>query len=130
AGERPAPRRHTGRPDVELPDEPRSALVDDCTLDTPVPPERSLSDPLQEQVEPDRQRPDDPLPEAIVGHIAEPDLLARGDREPRHRGAVQENIAVRRLALTRDHLGERALTVPVDAGDAEDLAFLQVERHA
>ena len=130
ARERAGPRGDAGRPHVELAHELARALVHDAALDPSVLPERALADPLQEQVQPDRQRADDPLAEPVVRDVAEPELLAGRDGKARHRAAVEQDLAVRRAALARDHLGQRALAVAVDARHAEDLALLQLERDA
>ena len=45
-----------GRLDVELLHELAGALVDDAALDPAAPPERRLADPLEEEVDPDRER--------------------------------------------------------------------------
>src|SRR5207244_5328642 len=104
-------------------------LVDGTALDAPVAPERPLADALQEQVQSDRQRGDDPLAQPIVGHVAQPELLTRRHREARHRAAVEDDLAVRGAPLAGYHLRQRALPVSIDARDAEALALLQAGRH-
>ena len=92
-------------------------------------PERTLADALQEEVQPDGQRADDALAEPVVGHVAKAELLPRGRPDMRVTGAaVEEHVAVRGVPLARDHLGERALAVSVDARRPEDLALPELER--
>src|ERR1700694_715792 len=129
-GERPCPGRDARRAHVELVDELGGLLVDDRALDAAVPPERPLADPLQEQVQPDGEGSDDPFSQPVIGHVAEPQLLARQDGQTRDRRPVELDIAYDGGPLPRDHLGERALAVSVDTGDAEDLALPQLERDA
>ncbi len=96
--------------------------------DLAAPPVGRLSDPLEHEVDRDRQPGDDPLAEAVVGDVAQPELLALGDAQRADRGTEIAKLAVGQPALAADRLGQRALAVAVDAGDAEHLAEVQRQR--
>ena len=97
-------------------------------LDPPALPERPLADALEHEIETDAERADDALAEAVVGHVAQAELLPRAHVELADRRAEEPHVARRRAALSRDDLGELALAVAVHAGDAEDLALAEHER--
>src|SRR5205807_5122489 len=92
-------------------------------LDPPVPPERPLADPLQEQVEADRERAHDALAEPVVGDVTETELLSSGDVETFDPRSVETDLAGGERPFSRDHLGQRTLSVPVHPGDTKDLAL-------
>ena len=74
---------------------------------------------------PTRQRADDALAEAVVGDVAQAELLPRATRTCASTGAAEQARPrrARRARWPGDHLGQRALAVAVDARDAEDLAL-------
>ena len=112
------------RPDVELLDELAArSSVDGRAVDGAAPPVGLLADALEHQVELDRPATDDPLAQAVVRDVAEPESLARRDAWCRVMDLPASSMRPGIDApLTCDRLGERALAVAVDARDAQDLA--------
>ena len=70
---------------------------------------------------------DDALAEPVVGDVAQPAALALADPEPGHVLAEEQHRPRARAALAGDQLRELALSVAVDARDAEDLPGPQLE---
>ena len=117
-----------GRADVEALDERARVAVDRVAADAPAAPVGRLADALEHEVQRDREPGDDPLAEAVVGDVAQAELLALGDAHRADRRAEVADLPAGQAALPADHLGERALPVAVDAGDAQHLAEAQRQR--
>ena len=128
ARERPDARLRTGRPDVVLGDLPDRVALHLALADGAAPPERGLADALQDEVEADRERGDRPLTEAVVADVPQAHPLALPDREAGDGDAPEAHVPGRRRALPRDRLRQLTLAVPVDAGDAQDLAGAHLQR--
>src|SRR6516165_7127923 len=79
ARERGRARRDQRRAHVEVAYEIGRPVVHDGPLDPTVPPERTLADALEEEIQPDGQRSDDAFAQTIVGHVAQAELLPRGN---------------------------------------------------
>ena len=113
-----------GRAHVELADELGGAAIDDGPWICPRRQYGRSPMRLRNEVQPDGQRADDAFAEAVVGDVAQAELLPRRRRSgasPARRTGRTSPCG--RLPLAGDHLGERALAVPVDPRDAEDLAL-------
>src|SRR5439155_18720385 len=96
--------------------------------DPPVSPERPLPDPLQEQVEANRERAHDALAQSVVGDVPQAELLTSGDVKTFDARSVETDLARGQRPLSRDHLGQRTLSVPVHPCDTDDLALGELQR--
>ena len=70
----------TGGADVEALDERARVAVDHLAPDAPAAPVGRLADALEHEVERDGQAGHDPLPQAVVGDVAQTELLALARR--------------------------------------------------
>src|SRR5262249_29638554 len=116
------PSGDAGRADIEVGDELLGPPVYDRALDAPAPPEGLLADALEKEVQADGERADDPFAQPIVGDVSQAELLARGHGQPRDLDVVEQNLTCAGRALPGNDLSKRALAVPIDSCDAEDLA--------
>src|SRR5207244_11451332 len=93
SGKRSRTRRVALGAHVERFDERLRLPIDRTLVDPSMPPERTLSDSLQHEVETDGQRRHHSFAQSVVGDIAEAELLAGRDVEALHRRAVPPHFA-------------------------------------
>ena len=94
----------------------------------PWPPEGSAADTLAHHVDGDAERTDDALAEPVIGDVAQTETLTCSYAQLANGPAAELDVSACNGALTGDGLGQRPLTVAVDAGHADHLAGVHGER--
>ncbi len=89
--------------------------------------ERRAEVPVEHEVVGDRERRDQTVLAAVLGHVADAQLLDLARRAPADRGAADRDQAGDDLAHPGDGLDQLALAVALHAREPEDLAGAHVE---
>ena len=119
------PDRHVdaGRAHVEAPRPARARVVGDRAAPRSTPRrERRAAVAVEHEVVGDRERRDQTVLAAVLGHVADAQLVDLARRQPADVGAVDRDAAADARAHPGDRLDQLALAVALHAGDAEDLA--------
>jgi hypothetical protein len=96
-------------------------------LNATVAPIGVLADTFEKEVEANGEYADGSFAEAVVGDVAEPELLSGRDRKACHLRAVKKHVSVAGPSLPGDRFCELPLPASVHARDSEDLALVQLE---